>query len=113
MVSSVVCSLALLSKRTHRLLYSIWKAIVSLVPILPLKSPGTQSVLLLAIKIKVPYRLELGKQSLIKLGHFYFVLQGRQCALVNQAVVKWTGFLVPTATLRAVFSKLFHFSQMT
>lgn len=58
------------------------------VPILPLKSPSIKRVLLLAIKIKVPYRLELGKHSLIKLGYFYFMLKGKQHALVNQAVLK-------------------------
>ena len=38
---------------------------------------------LLAIKIKVPCRLELGKR-LIKLGYFYFMLKGKQHALVKQ-----------------------------
>lgn len=86
------CSLSrtqlLIGKNTHGLLYSICEAIVWVVPILPLKLPSIKCVLLSAIKIKVPYRLELGKHSLIKLGYFYFMLKGKQCALLNQAVLK-------------------------
>lgn len=86
------CSLSqtqlLISKNTHGLLYSICEVIVWFVPILPLKSPSIKCAFLLAIKIKVPYRLELGKHSLIKLGYFYFMLKGKQRALLNQAVLK-------------------------
>lgn len=74
-------------------MYSICEAIVYVVPILRLKLPGIKCVFLLAIKIKVPHRLELGKHSLIELGYFYFMLKGKQHALVNETVLKpenWT-----------------------
>lgn len=53
-------------------------------------------MLLLAVKINVPYRLKLGKHSLIKPGYFYFMLEGKPHVQGNQTVFKlenWTFIL--------------------